>query len=109
MAKDLLRRRLARMVVEGRHGPSEDITYGDVARWIGQHSSLLHFVIKGRAPISDEVQIRLTQFFNLLDGGHIRLVVDERKKVWVRVKMNPQPAKQPMPRIDFTTMKLSYD
>lgn len=83
-----------------------ELTLADIARWCGTSYTTLDRGAKGTCPISDRMQIVLTQFYHMLDTGILRLEVHGKHKHLVRPKPGeapPVPPKQD-PRVEFGPM-----
>lgn len=114
MPKDWIQRRLARLVNHtGRGGGvfKPTVSLVDISKWFGVHYDLIRHMEGGRIPVSDDWQIKLSQFFYLLDMGYIEVRVKGRHKTWARATPTVPPCKSPMPRVDFAApkLKLKFD
>jgi hypothetical protein len=63
----------------------------------------------GRIEITDAWQVKLSQFFYLLDMGMIEIRVSHKTKTWVRMTPTEAPCKEARPRVDFLATKLKFD
>lgn len=110
MPKDWIRRRLSRLVNHGVGGVFRPtVTLVDISKWFGCHYDLIRHMENGRLAITDEWQVKLSQFFYLLDMGFIEVRVKGRHKTWARTTPAAPPCKTPMPRVDFRTTSLTFD
>lgn len=111
MPREWLVRRMTRLVRKGQKGgPMRyTVTLVDISNWFGVHYDLIRHMEDGRIAITDEWQVKLSQFFYLLDVGLIVLKVKGRHKTWERATPAEPPCKQPMPRVDFSATKLKFD
>lgn len=110
--KDWLRRRLTRFVRKGQNASFRaSITLGDIAHWFQVDYKLIMHMEDGRLAINDKWQVKLSQFFTLLDAGEIELHVDKKNRVksWARATPKGPACKVPMPRIDFAAGKVRFD
>lgn len=111
MPKDWLRRRMTRLVNKGVKGGAMRLTVSlvDISKWFGVHYDLIRHMEDGRISITDEWQVKLSQFFYLLDMGFIAVHAKGRHKTWARTTPAAPPCKSPMPRVDFLTTSLTFD
>lgn len=110
MASDLLQRRLKRCINGLRGDFRPTLTVNDIGKWLNlPDASPLYQFAYGKRPINGEWQVRLSQFFTLIDEGRITLIVKGRKKTIQRSDEPVPPCKQPQPRIDFAAGKLRFD
>jgi len=110
MPKDWLRRRLTRLVYKGQKSSFRTtVTLGDVSNWFGVTSDLMRHIEDGKIQISDEWQVKLSQFFYLLDMGLIEIKLQGRHKIWARATPTEPPCKEPRPRVDFSATKIKFD
>ena len=73
--------------------------------------AIIRHMEDGKLEINDEWQVKLSQFFYLLDMGFIEIRVDmkSRKKTWARATPSAPPCKESRPRVDFLAAKLKFD
>ena len=113
MPKDWLRRRMTRLIHRDERGAPfrPSVTLVDISKWFSADYAFIRHMEDGDREITDEWQVKLSQFFYLLDMGLIELRVDmkRRKKTWVRATPVAPPCKEPRPRVDFLTAKLKFD
>lgn len=104
MSKPELAARLAAHCRPGQRKFVPEMTIKDVSRWCSVSYSALDQAARGRAPVSARLQVRLTQFYSMLDSGALRLVVDGKHKNFIRVEPGkaPPPAVRHDPRVEFT-------
>ena len=109
MAKSDLVARLRSHVVPGRGkntGPRTCLTLRDIARWCACSIGSLYAVSARGRPCSDLMQVRLTQFYSLLDSGRIEFVIDGKTRAIVRGDRRQPPILPPLKKqrahIDFT-------
>lgn len=83
-----------------------ELVIKDVARWCGTSYTTLDRAARGLAPVSDRMQIILTQFYSMLDSGILRLEVHGKHKHLVRAPAGAPPAVRPKqdPRVEFTSL-----
>lgn len=107
ISKPDLRARLASHRRSGKLKFVPDMTIVDVARWCSLSYATIDRGANGKCPISDRVQIILTQFYHLLDTGLIRMEVHGKHKHFVRVEpgKTPPPVRERHdPRVEFTPL-----
>jgi len=113
MPREWLQRRMGRMVHKGQKGAPfrPTATLNDMSKWFGVDVTYIVQLENGKTTITDSWQVKLSQFFYLLDMGLIELRVDmkKRQKTWVRATPTAPPCKTPLPRIDFIAGKLRFD
>ena len=113
MPKDWLRRRMTRLVHKGERGAPfrPSVTLVDVSKWFQSDYAVIRHMEDGKLEITDEWQVKLSQFFYLLDVGFIEIRVDmkSRRKTWARATPTSPPCKEPRPRVDFLAAKLKFD
>ncbi len=111
MPREWLRRRMGRLVSKGNRGAPfrPTVTLVDISKWFNCHYDLIRHMEDGKIEITDEWQVKLSQFFYLLDMGLIEVKVKGRHKTWARATPSEPPCKQPMPRVDFSATKLKWD
>ena len=113
MPKDWLRRRMTRLVHKGSHGAPfrPSLTLVDIAAWFTVDYTCIRDMENGKREISDEWQVKLSQFFYLFDMGFIEIRVNmkSRRKTWSRATPAEPPCKEPRPRVDFLAAKLKFD
>lgn len=111
MPRGWLLRRMTRLVRKGQKGGALrfTVTLVDISKWFGVHYDLIRHMEDGRIAITDEWQVKLSQFFYLFDMGLIVLKVKGRSKTWERATPVEPPCKPPMPRVDFLTTSLTFD
>lgn len=113
MPRDWLRRRMTRLVHKGGQGAPfrPTVTLVDISNWFDVDYSEIRHMEAGRREITDSWQVKLSQFFYLLDMGFIEIRVDmkNRKKTWARATPSEPPCKAKMPRVDFLAAKLKFD
>ena len=115
MPKDRLGRRMTRLVHKGERGAPfrPTVTLVDIANWFCVEYTYIRDMENGAKVITDEWQMKLSQFFYLLDMGLIAIKVDmkRRRKTWERTTPDAPPCKEPRPRVDFLAAgpKLKFD
>lgn len=115
MPKDWLRRRMTRLVHKGNHGAPfrQSVTLVDIANWFTVDYTTIRDYENGKKEITDDWQMKLSQFFYLFDMGLIAIKVDmkRRRKTWERATPSAPPCKEPRPRVDFLAAgpKLKFD
>ena len=115
MPKDWLQRRMTRLVHKGERGAPfrPTVTLVDISNWFCVEYTNIRDMENGVKEITDDWQMKLSQFFYLLDMGLIAIRVDmkRRKKTWERATPTAPPCKEPRPRVDFLAAgpKLKFD
>jgi predicted transcriptional regulator len=91
-----LRERLVKLINDGmvRRGRnvrdfSHELRIVDIADYTGVRRPILSKVAHGKLDMSAEVQIRLTQFFQLWDSGRLKKIKIEKKWSIERSSENP--------------------
>lgn len=81
-----------------------ELTIRDVARWCDTSYTTLDKVAREKSPVSDRMQVVLTQFYRMLDTGILRLEVHGKHKHLVRPKPGEAPPvrEKQDPRVEFT-------
>ena len=106
MSKAEIASRLRGHTIAGHGGARREMTLSDIAKWCECSLSLLKRVAYGLMPLHDKRQIRLTQFYALLDAGKLEFVIRGKIRAVVRVEPDPlKPRRLPPvknPRIEFT-------
>ncbi len=112
MPRDWLRRRMTRLVHRGET-PSfrPSLTLVDISNWFTVDYVYIRDLENGKKVITDEWQVKLSQFFYMLDVGLIELKVKGRKKTWARATPAEPPCKEARPRVAFLAAgpKLKFD
>lgn len=103
LAKDDIRRRLNSYVNPKAYGRRTVMGVPDISQWCGCSVTLLRHYMTKKFPVSDKMQLRLSQFFTLLDSGRIRFTIDGRHRHFVRGDpLKPVRLPPVGPRVDFT-------
>jgi hypothetical protein len=82
MPRDWLRRRMTRLVHKGEHGAPfrPSLTLVDISNWFSVDYTYIRDLENGRKVINDDWQMKLSQFFYLLDMGSIELKVNMKSR-----------------------------
>lgn len=107
MSKEDISARLRTYVVTGTVVRRPELMQKDIAKWLGVSPVTVKHVGAKRIPCSKRLQVRITQFFNLLDNGHIQFIIDGKTRAIVRTDPRRPPIQPPVrkerARIDFSS------
>lgn len=112
MTREEIIRRLVRLKGVKHLRRTTEVTYRDVARWVGVSRRCCRAHMEGAFAMTDAHQLAYSAFFSLFDGGCLKIEISGRGRQKTVVRVEPPkeaPKREARPFVDFPTMRLKME